>query len=70
MSRDLHRRITDYEAFVLELIVYLANNAKIAKPLLCYLPGFIDLDVYTVITETQSCKTEGIFFHLYCWHGF
>lgn len=43
--RDLHRRVTDYEAFVLELIVYLANSAKIAKPLLCYLPGFIDLDV-------------------------
>lgn len=30
MSRDLHKRITDYEAFVLELIVYLANSAKIA----------------------------------------
>lgn len=35
----------DYEVFVLDLIVYLTNSAKITKPLLCHLPGFIVFDV-------------------------
>lgn len=60
--RFTEENLTDYEAFVLELIVYLANSAKITKPLLCHLPGFIDFDVYTVITKTQTSKIEYIFF--------
>lgn len=51
----------DYEAFVLDLIAYLANTAKITKPPRCHLPSFIDFDVYTVITETQSSKNGYIF---------
>lgn len=63
--RFTEENLTDYEAFVLELIVYLANSAKITKPLLCHLPGFIDFDVYTVITKTQTSKIEYIFFSIY-----
>lgn len=51
----------DYKAFVLELIVYLTNSAKITKPLLCHLPGFIDFDVCTVIKKPQTSKNECIF---------
>lgn len=52
----------DYEAFLLELIVYLANSAKITKPLLCHLPSFIGFDVCTVITKTQNQKDWVYFF--------
>lgn len=53
----------DYEAFVLDLIAYLANSAKIIKPPRCHLPGFIDFDVYTVITEIQPARMD-IFFSI------
>jgi len=43
------------------LIVYLANSAKIIKPLLYHLPGFIDFDVYTVLTKTQTSENDYIF---------
>lgn len=54
----------DYEAFVLDLIAYLANSAKIIKPPRCHLPGFIDFDVYTVITETQPARMDIFFLFL------
>lgn len=52
----------DYEAFVLDSTAYLANSAKITEPPRCRQPGFIDLDVYTVITQTS--KNEYVFFSI------
>lgn len=60
----------DYEAFVLDSTAYLANSAKITEPPRCRLPGFIDLDVYTVITQTSKNKYVFFFFPFLCWHGF